>query len=90
MFTEDITALFGDFGVLATYGSLTALVLFDMPDQAVLGDMQLSTDYAMTYPATAFTALKHGDGVTINSVAYTVREITRLDDGALKRAALKR
>lgn len=90
MFTEDMDVLFGDFAVTATFGAQTANVIFDMPDQAILGDMQITTEYAITFKATDFPALKRGDTINISSIAYSVREVTQLDDGLLKHATLNR
>lgn len=90
MFTEDLTPLFADFGVTATYGALTAQVLLDMPDQQIFGDMQMSTEYAITYKAGDLTGLKRTDSITVNAIAYTVREVTRVDDGALMHATLSK
>lgn len=90
MFTEDLDAFFGDFATLASTNGQTALVIFDMPDQAILGDMQLTTEYSITFKSGDFTSLKRGDTITINSTVYSVREVTQLDDGLLKHATLSR
>lgn len=90
MFVEDLAVLFADFGVTAVYGSLTALVVLDMPDQQVLGGMQISADYAITYRSVDLVGLKHGDALTVDGTSYTVREVTRLDDGRITHATLKR
>ena len=90
MFIEDLTPLFADFGVTATYGVLTAQVLLDMPDQQIFGDMQMSTEYAITYKTSDLTGLKRTDSITVAAIAYTVREVTRLDDGALMHATLSK
>ncbi len=90
MITEDLSPLFADFAVPAVYGAVTAQVLLDMPDQAIFGDTQYSTEYAITYRASDLMGLKHGDAITVNGTAYTVREVKFLDDGQLKTAALKK
>jgi hypothetical protein len=79
-----------DFGVTAVFGSATAQVILDMPDQSILGDMQLSTEYAITYAAADLAGLKHGSAITVDGVAYTVREVTRMEDGRMVRAVLKK
>lgn len=88
--TEDLGALFRDFGVQASANGVTAQAILDMPGQSVLGAMQISTDYALTYASTDLVGLKHGDAITVAGLPYTVREITLLDDGALSHATLKR
>ena len=90
MFVEDLTPYFADFGVTAVSGANTASVLLDMPDQAILGDMQLTTEYAITYRTGDLPGLKHGDAITVASVAYTVREVTAQDDGKTMHANLKK
>ncbi len=94
MFTEDLTALFADFGVTATRsltggGTQTATVLFDRPDNDIFHDMQITTEYVITYQVTDLTGMKTGDAITVNGTAYTVREINAVDDGALVKAKLK-
>ena len=90
MIAEDLDVLFADFGVTASLGSLTAQVILDRPDDAILGGMQISTDYAITFQAAQLPAIKHGDPITVDGTPYTVREVTLLDDGRLGKAALKR
>lgn len=90
MFAEDLTPFFADFGVTAVHGSDTASVLLDMPDQQILGDMQISTEYAITWRTGDLPGLKSGDAITVAAVSYAVREVTRQDDGAVMRATLKK
>lgn len=88
--TEDFGAFFADFGVTATSGANTAQVLLDMPDQQIFGDTQMSTEYAITYAAGDLPGLKRSDSITVNAVVYSVREVTKLDDGALLHATLSK
>ena len=91
MFTEDLAVLFADFGVTATFGSLSAQVVHDMPGQSILGDMQITDDYSITYASTDLAGLNRGSVVTVDGIVYTVREKPlHLDDGRLLKAALKR
>lgn len=90
MVAEDLDVFFAEFGVTATLGAASAQVLLDMPDQAVLGEMQISADYAITFQATDLAGIKRGDAITVDGTSYTVREVTHLDDGKLKHATLKR
>ena len=89
-FVEDLSAFFADFGVPATFGALSATVLLDMPDAEIFGGGQISTDYAITYKSGDLSGLKTGDAITVNAVAYQVREVVKLDDGKLMNATLKR
>jgi len=90
MFVEDLDILFADFGVPASSGANSATVLLDMPDEAILGDRQISTEYAITARAMDLPGLKHGDAITVNGVSYSVRAVKLLDDGALKIATLSK
>ena len=90
MFTEDLQPFLVDFGVTCVYGSQSALVLLDQPGELVLSDAQLTVDYQMTYASTDLSGLKHGDSVTVDGVAYTVRVPKPIEDGRFKVAGLKR
>lgn len=82
-FAETLDTFFDDFGVTCTAGAVTALAILDMPSQVLAGDMVLTTDYSLTAQASDFGSLKYGDSITVNSIAYTVRETRLIDDGSL-------
>ena len=90
MITEDLGIFLNDFGVSCTAGAVTALGILDMPTQVIAGDMVLSTDYTLTARAANFGGLKYGDSITVNSVAYTVRETRLIDDGAFVEIGLQK
>jgi hypothetical protein len=81
--SEDLTIFLQDFGVSCTAGAVTALGILDMPTQVLAGDMVLSTDYTLTARTADFGGLLYGDGITVNGISYQVREVRRLDDGAM-------
>ncbi len=82
--TDDLAVFFDDpFGVSATSGSTTAKVLLDQPSQVLAGDMVLSTDYQVTAKASDFGTLLAGASMTVDSVAYTVRETRLVGDGLI-------
>ena len=89
-FVEDRTAFFADFGITATVGAESALVILDEPDHEIMHGMVATTAYAMTFDAAHFTALKYGDTVTINAVAYTVINVNNQTDGGIRVATLQR
>lgn len=68
----------------------THRVGFAAPDETVLNSLALSTDYAMSYPSTCFAGLKTAEVVQIEGVAYQVREVIAVGDGAELRAKLMR
>ena len=52
-----------------------------MPSEVIAGGMVITTDYSLTVKASVYPNLKYGDALTVNSVAYTVREVRAQDDG---------
>ncbi len=68
----------------------TQQVGFSAPDDTVLDGLALNTDYAITYPASAFVGLAARDTVVIDGVAYQVRDVRSLSDGSEMRAKLTR
>lgn len=91
-FAEDLAAFFStaDFAVSATFGAQTAQVLLDQPDEELLDGRVLSREYAITYRADQLTGLKGGDAITVDGIAYTVREVGALQDGKIMQARLRK
>lgn len=85
---EDLNALFEHFGVVCTAGAVTGRGNLDMPSQVLAGDMVLTTDYLLTAKASDFGGLLYGDAITVDGLAYQVRETRRLDDGLLVEISL--
>ena len=88
--TEDLDIFLADFGVSCTAGAVTALGILDMPGQVISDGMVLTTDYTLTAKATNFGTLIRGDSITVDSVAYTVRETMLIDDGKIVQIALQK
>jgi hypothetical protein len=89
-FTEDLDIFLADFGVSCTAGAVTADGILDMPSQILSDGMVLSTDYTLTAKASNFGTLIRGDSITVDSVAYTVRETMLIDDGKIVQIALQK
>lgn len=87
---DDFGGFFADFGVTATVGGTSAAVIFDMPSVEIFDGMQNSENYQMTFVATDFPTLAHGQSVVVGGISYLVRQINRLDDGKLAVAQLER
>jgi len=87
--TENMAAMFVDFGVEASWGAEQALVLFDQPTRNVLGDLVIDEEPAITLPTATWPALAHGDVINVDGGAYAVREVVRIDDGRVKRVTLR-
>ena len=88
--TEDLDIFLADFGVSCTAGAVTANGILDMPSQILSDGMVLSTDYTLTARASNFGSLIRGNSITVDSVAYTVREIMLIDDGKFVQIALQK
>lgn len=91
-FSEDLAAFFSqaDFAVPLVWGAETANVILDAPDEQFIDGRVLSREYAITYEAADLVGLAGGASVTVDGTAYTVREVTALDDGKIMRATLRR
>ena len=63
---------------------------FSAPDDTILDGLALNTDYAITYPSSAFVGLAARDTVVIDGVRYQVRDVRSLSDGSEMRAKLTR
>jgi hypothetical protein len=61
-----------------------------MPSQILSDGMVLSTDYTLSARASNFGSLIRGDSITVDSVAYTVRETMLIDDGKFVQIALQK
>lgn len=88
--TEDLGSFFTDFGVDCTAGAVTAKAILDMPSEIIADGMVLSTDYTLTAEAADFGNLLRGASITVDSVAYTVRETRLISDGKLVEIALQK
>ena len=89
--SNDLDIFFDNpFGVSATSGSTTAKVLLDQPSQVLAGDMVLTTDFQITAKTSDFGTLLAGASITVDSVAYTVRETRLTGDGLLCEISLQK
>jgi hypothetical protein len=88
--TEDLDIFLADFGVSCTAGAVTANGILDMPSQILSDGMVLSTDYTLTARTSNFGSLIRGNAITVDTVAYTVRETMLIDDGKFVQIALQK
>lgn len=63
---------------------------FSCPDESLLDGLTVSTDYAMTYPASRLVGLTPREVVEIDGVTYQVRDVRTVGDGSELRATLTR
>ncbi|MGH8569618.1 MAG: head-tail joining protein, partial [Gammaproteobacteria bacterium] len=76
----------------ATFGAQTGQVILDTPDEDLGTGFvgALSREYRITYRADQLTGLVTGSSITVDGIAYTVREVTALEDGKIMRATLRK
>ena len=92
-FVEDSTtqsAYLNDFGVSCTSGGTTANGILEQPDQILAGDMIISTEYELITKTSDFGTLVSGDSITVDSVAYTVRDLRKENDCVFCRISLQK
>ena len=92
-FVEDSTtqsAYLNAFGVSCTSGGTTANGILEQPDQILAGDMIISTEYELITKTSDFGTLVSGDSITVDSVAYTVRDLRKENDGVFCRISLQK
>ena len=89
-FTEDLDAFFDTpgFTVPVVQGSTTSVGYFESPNEIIADGVVLTTDYAVVVKTSDFSSVSRGDTMTVDSVAYTVREQMLLDDGKIMRVML--
>lgn len=71
-----------EFSVPVVAGGVSGQGILDMPSEIIADGVVLTTDYKVTCEASKFGSLVHGDAITVNSVAYSVRNVSLIDDGA--------
>ncbi len=89
-FTEDLDAFFDTpgFTVPVTFGMTTGVGYFESPNEIIADGVVLTTDYAVVVKTSDFSAVTNGSSMTVDGVAYTVREPMLLDDGKIMRVML--
>ena len=90
-FTEDATTqnvYLNDFGVSCTSGGTTGLGILEQPDQILAGDMIISTEYELTAKTSDYGSLVSCSSITVDSTAFTVRDVRKENDGVFCRLSL--
>lgn len=82
-FTEDLDVFFADFDNRVVAAGRSFAGILDAPADIVADGTVLTTDYRLTCKASDAGTLGYQDAVTIDGVAYTVRENTPIDDGRM-------
>lgn len=89
--TEDLTVFFADFGVPVAFGGYSTKALFDKAGTVQdLGGLPITVqEDSILYATDALPGLKKDSAITVDSTAYTVRNVTKQDDGKVSRATLR-
>jgi hypothetical protein len=81
MITEDLTVFLSDFGVSVTAGAVSGLAILDMPGEAVLDGMVISTSYRLVCRSDQFGTVGYGTSITVDGSSYKVQENMPIGDG---------
>lgn len=94
MLAENLAIFMKDFGVSWSKGAYSFTGLLDSPTLTlVLGGVQ---DLSDNWTLTAITAdvqtcaLTTGDSITANGIAFSVRDVLMIDDGAITSVTLQK
>jgi hypothetical protein len=80
--TEDPTDFLVDFGVTVTANGTTGLGILDMPGEYLHNERVITNEYLLRAETSKFGTLGYNDSITVEGVAYTVREQPlKVDDG---------
>ena len=92
MIAEDLGIFFADFGVSVTLPSgLDILGLLDQPDDVLgAGGMVLSSEYNLTLKTDDASGIMDGDILVIDGDSYEIRQIRKVQDGALSSVLLSK
>ncbi len=81
MIIDDTSLYLQDFGKSVIVGAQQGLGILDSPGQAIIGDMVLMVDYALTLPAALAAGLAFGASITVDGVSFRVKENYPQQDG---------
>ena len=89
-FTEDLDAFFVDFTDEVIWDNAEYKGILEEPDQILADGVVLSTEYQLTVKTTDFASVVFDKDLVINSEAYTVRNMRKIDDGSLSIISLSK
>lgn len=94
MFAENLDIFVREFGVACVAGGQTFLGILGQPDDQLLmgGVNVLSTMYELTAKSSdlAALAIKTKTSIVISTIAYEVRDVMLMDDGAFSKLTLSK
>lgn len=91
-FDEDLSVYLSadEFSVPVVAGVVSGQGILDMPSEIIADGVVLTTDYKLTCESAKFGNLIYGAGVNVDGRAYTVRNVSLIDDGAFCEIMLQR
>jgi hypothetical protein len=89
-FAENTDTFLADFGVPVVSGDVSGLGIYDAPGALIAGGRSISNEYSVLVKFSDFGTLKFKDAITVNAVAYTVRQNMPEDDGVFTRITLQK
>lgn len=87
---QDLDVLFVDFSSEVTWGSSRFSGLLDTPDELAGGGLVISTDYQLLAKSSDIEGIIDGEILTVDGVSFEVRQVRKIDDGALSRVLLSK
>ena len=78
-----------DFGVPVVWGAVSGIGILDQPDVLIADGLAIGTAYQLTAKASVFGTAANGSAFLVNGVAFTVREVKKVDDGIFVRIGLE-
>ena len=88
--TDSVDAIFSEDTVDVIANSIYGKGLLEQPTTVAIGDQIIFTDYLVYLKASVYPKLKTGDAITVDNVAYTVREIQRGIDGKVLEVSIQK
>lgn len=88
--TEDLSVFFNEFAVTVSKGAVTGKGIFDTPTVMMADGSVLSNEYTVLVRFSEFGLPLYGDAMTVDGVAYKVREARMIDDGKLVEVSLSK
>lgn len=89
---EDLDVFVDDMGVPMVWGSYTGKAIHNAPgSSADFGGVQVMTvEHELIFKASAFPGIDGGAQITVDGVAYQIRDVNAMDDGSFLRGTLKK
>jgi hypothetical protein len=78
---NDLDNFLSDFGVPVVLHGISIKGIFDIPTNVVGEGMVLTNDYIVTIKTPSAGIPVFGTAITVNGLAYTVRDARMVDDG---------